>query len=103
MITVTPAAAARLRDILSGHDDVPGVRVYAGSSGCGGPVWQLRVDEPSEQDEVLEGNGYRVIIERSLTDEYGGVTVDFMASRLGEGFQITHEKTLGRTCGTCHC
>jgi len=103
MITVTPVAKERLRSILSGHEDVPGVRVYAGGAGCGGPMWQLRVDAPTTEDEVLEGDGYRVIVARSLTEEYGGITVDFAVTRKGEGFQITHEKTLGRTCGTCHC
>lgn len=103
LITVTDPAQAKIREVVKEKGDSPTIRVYVTGMGCGGPTWGLAVDEHNELDEVLTATGFRVAADKKMLDEFGGVTVDYQKTNMGEGFRITPGKTLGKTCGNGRC
>jgi len=61
------------------------------------------LDEPKDSDEVVKVNGFSVVAERSLLEQFGGVTIDYMSSGWSEGFRITPGKPTESSCGSCSC
>lgn len=63
----------------------------------------MALDEPKDEDEVVAVDGFRVVAEKKLLDEFGGVTVDYMKTGWSEGFRITPGKPSTSNCGSCSC
>ena len=51
----------------------------------------------------MNTEGFRLVAEKQLLEEFGGVTVDYMKSGWNEGFRITPGKTQDSNCGSCSC
>ena len=58
----------------------------------------LALDEPSEDDQVIEQNGYKFCMEKTLVQQVGGVTINFTHM----GFAVDPEIPLagGGSCST---
>ena len=52
---------------------------------------------------MVQVNGFSVVAERSLLEQFGGVTIDYMSSGWSEGFRITPGKPTESSCGSCSC
>lgn len=48
-------------------------------------------------------DGLRVVADKQLLDQFGGVTVDYMSTGWSEGFRITPGKPPVDNCGSCSC
>jgi Fe-S cluster assembly iron-binding protein IscA len=48
----------------------------------------LTLDELKDNDEEFENNGLKLIIEKSLLDTTGGVSIDFVGNMFGGRFSI---------------
>ena len=58
IMTMTDAAAARVREVVESKDDVLGVRVGIKKGGCAGMEYTIdAVTEPDEKDDVIERDG----------------------------------------------
>jgi iron-sulfur cluster assembly protein len=63
----------------------------------------LALDEPSDTDEVFEQATFKVIINKELHDQLGGVRIDFGGNRWqGAGFRINAINS-GGSGGSCSC
>jgi len=60
----------------------------------------MALDEPKDTDEVVDGDGFKVVADKSLLEEMGGVKVDYRKSAFGGGFIIQPE---GDFSGSCAC
>ena len=60
----------------------------------------MALDEPKETDEVFDGDGFKVVADRHLLEEMGGVTVAYQSSAFGSGFVI---RPKGAHSGSCAC
>ncbi len=61
----------------------------------------LALDEPKEKDETVDGEGFKVVAEKSLLEQMGGITVDYRKSAFGGGFVIRPKgENIG---GSCAC
>jgi Fe-S cluster assembly iron-binding protein IscA len=64
----------------------------------------MALDEPKDNDEVIEDNGITYLIEKGLYEEAKPINVDFVDAAMGSGFSITSKLSTGASCGnSCSC
>ena len=60
----------------------------------------MALDEPQDTDEVVDGEGFTVVADKSLVEELGGIKIDYRKSAFGGGFVIQPQ---GAYSGSCAC
>lgn len=65
----------------------------------------MALDEPKENDEIIEDNGVTFLVEKTLLEQAKPINVDFVESAMGAGFSITSNMQMGNSeCGSsCSC
>jgi Fe-S cluster assembly iron-binding protein IscA len=66
----------------------------------------LALDEPTQEDEVADFEGFSVIAEKALLAQVGGLSVDYVSTGWRQGFSIVAEQeddTGSSHCGSCGC
>jgi iron-sulfur cluster assembly protein len=77
-ISLTPAAAQRIRSQLSHRGHGLGLRLSVKTTGCSGLSYVVNfADEPAADDQVFESEGVRVYIDPASLPALEGVRVDF--------------------------
>jgi Fe-S cluster assembly iron-binding protein IscA len=62
----------------------------------------MALDEPKQDDQVIEDNGLKFVINQALYDEIQPITVDFIETPTGSGFKLSSNFVpAGGSCGTC--
>jgi iron-sulfur cluster assembly protein len=90
-ITLTEAAAHRVRTFLDGRGRGLGVRLGVKTSGCSGLAYVLEfVDDCEEGDEVFEDRGVKVVIDRKSLVYLDGTELDYAKEGLNEGFRFNN-------------
>ncbi|WP_417761099.1 iron-sulfur cluster assembly protein IscA [Shewanella sp.] len=98
-ISMTPAAAERVKSFLDNRGKGLGLRLGLKTSGCSGMAYVLEfVDELNEDDEVFEINGVNIIIDAKSLIYLEGIELDFVKEGLNEGFQFNNPNATGE-CG----
>ncbi|HLY58400.1 MAG TPA: iron-sulfur cluster assembly accessory protein [Stellaceae bacterium] len=99
-LTVTPAAAERVKELLALRDQPAiGVRVGVRSRGCSGLSYTIEyADEKGRFDEVVEDKGVTVLIDPKATMFLLGSEMDFVDDKLQSGFTFRNPNEKGR-CG----
>jgi len=95
VLTVTEKAARRARTVAEreGRPDTSlRVRVVAG--GCDGFSYELSFDDPREEDEVIEVDGFRVLVDPRSAPIVAGSTLDFNDSLVGGGLKVYNPQTV---------
>jgi iron-sulfur cluster assembly protein len=102
VVTLTDAAAERLREIMSGADTpVVGLRVGVKNGGCAGMSYTMEMaDAIAPHDEVVEDKGVRVLIDPKAILFLLGTQMDFQTSKLSSGFVFNNpNQTSACGCG----
>jgi iron-sulfur cluster assembly protein len=90
-VTLTDAAANRVRTFLDNRGKGIGLRVGIKTTGCSGLAYVLEfVDELSEGDEVFEHQDVKVIIDAKSLVYIDGTELDYTKEGLNEGFKFTN-------------
>jgi iron-sulfur cluster assembly protein len=99
-ITVTPAAIARVRDLLAKRGKPSlGVRVGVRTRGCSGLSYTLEyVDEANPGDEGVQAEDVKIFIEPKASMFLFGTEMDFVEEKLQSGFVFRNPNEKGR-CG----
>jgi len=98
-ITMTEAAANRVRTFLEKRGKGVGLRLGIRTSGCSGMAYVLEfVDELHEDDEVFEEQGVRIIVDQKSLVYLDGTELDFVKEGLNEGFKFNNPNVKGE-CG----
>ena len=99
-MTVTDAAAERIRALLAGRGKPSvGVRVGVRSRGCSGLSYTLEyADEKGKFDEVVEDKGVTVLIDPKAVMFILGTEMDYVEEKLQSGFTFRNPNEKGR-CG----
>lgn len=99
MVTVTPAAAAKIKDIMA-HEGIQdqGLRVRVMGGGCSGYQYHLAFDTPHEGDQVVEQDGVTVVIDPKSLLFLAGSEIDFHDGLNASGFEIKNPNAKG-SCG----
>ena len=99
-ITVTPAAAARVKAILAEKGPDAGLlRIGVRTRGCSGMAYALEfTDAKGPLDEVVEAHGVTFLIDPKATMFIFGSEMDYVESKLESGFVFRNPNEKGR-CG----
>ena len=99
MVTVTEAAAAKLKDLIAREGaEGQALRVRVRGGGCSGYEYQLAFDTPQEGDQVFEQGGVKVVIDPKSLLFLAGSEIDFQDGLTGAGFAIKNPNSKG-SCG----
>lgn len=99
MITITETAKQQLKNRLEQQDSFEGIKVSVKKTGCSGWMYVLDfADTINPNDIVLEGTGYKLIIDANSKDVLEGTTLDYKKEILSEGFEFINPNESGR-CG----
>lgn len=98
-ISMTAAAADRVRSFLANRGKGIGLRVGVKTTGCSGLAYVLEfVDELNEDDQVFEQDDLKIIVDGKSLVYIDGTQLDFVKEGLNEGFQFNNPNVNGE-CG----
>ena len=98
---VTPRAFERLAEINDAADAPKALRVAVEGGGCSGFQYDIRLDEPAEDDLVLEGSGQKVVVDSVSLPFLSNAVIDFSEELIGARFTIDNPNaTSSCGCGT---
>ncbi|WP_024870890.1 iron-sulfur cluster assembly protein IscA [Tolumonas lignilytica] len=90
-ITLSDSAAERVKRFLTNRGKGVGLRLGVKTSGCSGMAYVLEfVDEISEEDQVFDDKGVKVIIDAKSLAYLDGTELDFVKEGLNEGFKFNN-------------
>jgi iron-sulfur cluster assembly accessory protein len=99
ILTLTPRAAAEVRDILTKPENVgKNFRVYVEQGGCSGMQYGMVFDEQRDGDFVSSQEGVTVLVDAISAQYLRGTVVDFSDALTAGGFKITNPNAKER-CG----
>ncbi|MDW3222172.1 MAG: iron-sulfur cluster assembly accessory protein [Paracoccaceae bacterium] len=98
--TVTPRAFDRLVEIGAAIEG-KALRIAVEGGGCSGFHYEIALDDPREDDLVLEGSGQKVVVDAVSLPFLGGATIDFTEELIGARFVIDNPNASSSCgCGT---
>jgi len=90
-ITLTDAAANRVKSFLANRGKGVGLRLGVRTSGCSGMAYVLEfADEVEDDDVVIENNGVKVLVDPKSLIYLEGTEVDYGKEGLNEGFKFNN-------------
>lgn len=100
MLTITDAAAARVRELMARSEDgVIGLRVGVKKGGCSGLMYEVEyAREKKKFEEVVEDKGVTVFIDPTAIMFLIGAEMDFHQDKFHAGFVFSNPNELDR-CG----
>jgi len=88
-ITLTDAAADRVKNFLENRGKGVGLRLGVRTTGCSGMAYVLEfADDLDEDDVVFEDNDVKVIVDPKSLVYLNGTELDFGKEGLNEGFKF---------------
>ena len=100
-VTLTPAAAERVKAILAARKDNPavGLKVGVSTQGCSGKSYTLDYAESiGPHDEVIEDQGVTILLDPKATMVLIGSEIDYVVDKLSSSFVFKNPNEKGR-CG----
>src|SRR5678815_5750210 len=98
-ISLTSAAADRVRSFLGRRGHGVGLRLSVQKTGCSGFAYVVNyADEIAADDVVFENQGVKVIVDRASLGLIDGTEVDFVKQGLNEAFRFRNPNVKGE-CG----
>jgi iron-sulfur cluster assembly protein len=87
LMTLSDAAAERVRGLLSGCDNPKaGLRISLEKGGCAGMSYKMEIAEPGIGDEVIEEKGARVIVDAKAVLFLIGTRMDVQTTKFSSTF-----------------
>lgn len=91
VITLTDAAAARVREIVAAREGAKGIRVGIRKGGCAGMEYTVDlVTEPDPKDDHVEHEGAHVYVAPEASLFLLGTQMDFEVTKLRTGFTFNN-------------
>jgi len=98
-ISITPAAADRVRNFLTSRGHGLGLRLGVKSTGCSGYAYVVNyADELAADDVVFDAQGVKIIVDQKSLSYIDGTEVDFVKQGLNEAFRFRNPNVKGE-CG----
>ncbi len=100
VMSVTPAAADRVRALLAQAAAGAGLRVSVEKGGCAGMSYKMDIAEPEKGDEVIEFDGGRVIVDAKAVLYLLGARMDVKTTPFSSTFVFENpNQTSACGCG----
>jgi len=89
-VTLTDSAATHVANMLAKRGSGVGLRIGTKKSGCTGFAYVVDyADSVTDDDQVFESHGVKVVVDRDSLARIDGMEVDFVkSSLLNEGFEF---------------
>lgn len=98
-ITVTDAAASRVKKFMDQRNSSIGLRLGVKTSGCSGYSYLLEfVDKAQDDDVSFEEKGVTFFVDPKSMTLLDGIELDFAREGLNEGFKFNNPNAKD-TCG----
>jgi iron-sulfur cluster assembly protein len=98
-ISLTPAAAERVKNFIASRGKGLGLRLGVRKTGCSGFAYVLNyADDAEARDHVFEDRGVKVFVDPDSLPLINGTTVDFVKQGLNEAFRF-HNPNIKGECG----
>ena len=102
LLSVTPAATTKIRQLMAEETDVSVLRVAIQGGGCSGFQYGLGFDSgAAEGDHELMLEGVRVVVDPFSAPYLQGAEVDYVDSIHQSGFAINNPNAVS-SCGCGH-
>ena len=102
VLSVTPAAAAKIKQLMAEETDVNVLRVAIQGGGCSGFQYGLGFDRgPVDGDHEFEAHGVPVVVDPFSAPYLHGAEIDFVDSIEQSGFAINNPNAVS-SCGCGH-
>jgi iron-sulfur cluster assembly protein len=99
LMSLTDAAADRLRSLYEKGQAGMLLRVAVGTKGCSGLSYDMNwVEAPGPGDELVTDKGVSVVVDRKATLFLIGTVMDYQVQALSSGFTFINPNEKGR-CG----
>ena len=102
IVSLTPAAAAKIRELMATETDVSVLRVAIEGGGCSGFQYGLGFDRGAQEgDHELDCEGVKVVVDPFSAPYLRGSTVDYLETIQESGFKIDNPNAVA-SCGCGH-
>jgi len=100
MITVTPVATTKVKEIMGQQNPVPiALRVAVVGGGCSGFSYHMAFENSENPtDNVYEFDGLKVLVDQMSEMYLEGVSIDYIETLEGAGFKFNNPNVKS-TCG----
>jgi iron-sulfur cluster assembly accessory protein len=100
MVTLTPGAASKVKEIMKMQNPVPtALRVAVVGGGCSGFQYHMAFEnQTNDTDNVFEFDGLKVLVDQMSSMYLDGVEVDYVETLEGAGFKFNNPNVKS-TCG----
>ncbi len=95
---VTDRAFARLAEIAEASGDAKALRVSVEGGGCSGFQYDIRLDDPAEDDTILEKDGMKVLVDTVSLPFLANAVIDFSDELIGARF-VVENPNASSSCG----
>jgi iron-sulfur cluster assembly accessory protein len=102
LVSLTPAAAEKIRGLIAQETDVSVLRVAIEGGGCSGFQYGLGFDRGAQEgDHAFECEGVQVVVDPFSAPYLKGSTVDYLETIQESGFKIDNPNAVA-SCGCGH-
>ena len=102
VVSLTPAAAAKIRDLMASEEDVSVLRVAIEGGGCSGFQYGLGFDRGAQEgDHEFDCEGVTVVVDPFSAPYLMGAQVDYLETIQESGFKIENPNATA-SCGCGH-
>ena len=102
LVSLTPAAAAKITELMTGESDVSVLRVAIEGGGCSGFQYGLGFDRGAVEGDIeFEMHGVQVVVDPFSAPYLMGARVDYLETIQESGFKIENPNAVS-SCGCGH-
>ena len=102
VVSLTPAAAVKIRELMAQENDVSVLRVAIEGGGCSGFQYGLGFDRSAQEGDLeFEQEGVKVVVDPFSAPYLSGATVDYLETIQESGFKIDNPNAVS-SCGCGH-
>ena len=102
-VTLTTDAMTQLKTLLEAENNPNlGLRVFVSGGGCSGMQYGMAFDDNvGAEDQVIEADGVKVIVDELSLQHIRGSEIDYVNSLMGAGFTVHNPNAVSScSCGT---
>lgn len=99
VLNITPQAAEQIKNALATAPEATALRIGIKAKGCSGMAYFMQLEKtPSADDEVVEQNGVKLVVDPNSMVFLLGTTIDYKVDDMEEGFVFNNPNEKSR-CG----